>query len=335
MIEQAIMQLSANETLSYDTAKAVMDEIMGGTASDVQISAYLTALTIKGETIEEITASAASMREHCVRLLHDMDVLEIVGTGGDQSNSFNISTTSALVIAAGGVPVAKHGNRAASSISGSADVLEALGVNILTSPERSKEILQEIGICFLFAQKYHLAMKYVASVRKELRFRTIFNILGPLSNPAGATMQVMGVYDEALVKPLATVLCNLGVKRAMVVYGQDKLDEISMSAPTTICEVKDGAYTSYTITPEDFGYTRCEKAALVGGSPAENAKITTAILNGEQGSRREAVCLNAGAGLYIAGKADSFAAGVALAEQLIDSKCALEKLEAFVRCSNA
>ncbi|MFI3313701.1 MAG: anthranilate phosphoribosyltransferase [Eubacteriales bacterium] len=335
MIEQAIMKLSQKETLPYDMAKSVMDEIMGGTATNVQISSYLTALVMKGETIDEITASAASMRQHCVRLLHEMPVLEIVGTGGDQSNSFNISTTSSIVIAAGGVPVAKHGNRAASSLCGSADVLEALGINIMTSPERSKEILEEIGICFLFAQKYHMAMKYVASVRKELRFRTIFNILGPLSNPAGATMQVMGVYDQNLVKPLAEVLCNLGVGRAMVVFGQEKLDEISMSAPTTVCEVKDGKFTSYEICPEDFGYARCDKADLVGGSPAVNADITMSILNGETGSCRNAVCLNAGAGLYIAGKADTLAGGVKLAEQLLDSGAALEKLNQFIACSNA
>ncbi len=334
MIEQAIVALSQNENLSYDMAKSVMDEIMGGSASDVQISSYLTALTIKGETIDEITASAASMREHCVRLLHDMEVLEIVGTGGDRSNSFNISTTSALVIAAGGVPVAKHGNRAASSLSGSADVLEALGVNIMVSPQESKQILEDIGICFLFAQKYHQAMKYVAGVRKELRFRTIFNILGPLSNPAGATMQVMGVYDEKLVKPLAEVLCNLGVRRAMVVYGQDRLDEISMSAPTTVCEVREGTYTSYQIAPEDFGFPRCDKEALVGGTAQENGAITQSILNGESGSRRHAVCLNAGAGLYVAGKADSLEGGVRLAESLIDSGAAREKLQQFVAHSN-
>ncbi|MFI3237359.1 MAG: anthranilate phosphoribosyltransferase [Lachnospiraceae bacterium] len=334
MIEQAIIKLSQNEDVAYDMAKDVMDEIMDGVASDVQISSYLTALAIKGETIDEITASAASMREHCVRLLHEMEVLEIVGTGGDQSNSFNISTTSSIVIAAGGVPVAKHGNRASSSISGSADVLEALGVNIMTSPERSKEILGEIGICFLFAQKYHLAMKYVAGVRKELRFRTIFNILGPLSNPAGATMQVMGVYDEALVKPLAKVLCNLGVKRAMVVFGQDKLDEISMSSKTTVCEVKNGAYESYEISPQDFGYAICDKNELVGGTPEENAKITMNILSGEKSSRRDAVCMNAGAGLYIAGRADTLAGGIKLAEDIIDSKKALAKLNEFITYSN-
>lgn len=334
MIKEAILSLSNNESLDYETAKSVMDEIMGGTATDVQISAYLTALAIKGETIDEICASAASMREHCVRLLHDMPVLEIVGTGGDKSNSFNISTTSSLVIAAGGVPVAKHGNRAASSKSGAADVLEALGVNIMTTAERSRDILSEIGICFLFAQKYHLAMKYVAGVRKELQFRTIFNILGPLSNPAGATMQVMGVYDEKLVEPLAKVLSKLAVSRAMVVFGQDKLDEISMSSATTICEVKDDYYRSYEICPEDFGYTRCEKADLEGGSPEDNAKITMDILNGVKGPKRDAVCLNAGAGLFIGGKTDSLEEGVHMAETLIDSGKALEKLQQFIACSN-
>ncbi|WP_409968966.1 anthranilate phosphoribosyltransferase [Bengtsoniella intestinalis] len=334
MIEQAIIALSQHQDLPYDTAKEVMNQIMSGQTSDVQISAYITALAIKGETIDEITASAASMREHCVRLLHDQAVLEIVGTGGDQSNSFNISTTASLVIAAGGIPVAKHGNRASSSRSGSADVLEALGVNIQISPEQSKALLDDIGICFLFAQKYHQAMKYVAAVRKELKFRTIFNILGPLSNPAGATMQVMGVYDEKLVEPLAKVLCNLNVNRALVVYGQEKLDEISMSCPTTVCEVKDGYYRSYEITPEQFGYTRCDKDALVGGTPTENAAITMSILKGEQGSCRDAVCLNAGAGLYIGGKADTLEAGVRLAEQMIDSGKALEKLQQFVAQSN-
>ena len=216
--------------------------------------AYLTALALKGETIDEITASAAGMRAHCIKLLHNLDVLEIVGTGGDGSNSFNISTTSSLVIAAGGVPVAKHGNRAASSKSGAADVLEALGVKITLTPERSAEILKKINICFLFAQNYHIAMKYVAPIRKELGIRTVFNILGPLSNPAGANMELMGVYDQSLVEPLAQVMANLGVNRGMVVYGQDSLDEISMCAPTSVCEIRDGKFTSYEITPEQFGY---------------------------------------------------------------------------------
>ncbi len=334
MIQDSIIKLSKKENLEFNEAKTVMDEIMGGSASDVQISSYLTALTLKGETIDEITASASSMREHCVRLLHDMEVLEIVGTGGDGSNSFNISTTSSLVISAGGVPVAKHGNRAASSMSGSADVLEALGVNIMVTPEKSKKILEDIGICFLFAQKYHLAMKYVAGVRKELRFRTIFNILGPLSNPAGATMQVMGVYDESLVEPLAKVLAALGVKRAMVVYGKDKIDEISMHDKTVVCEVKDGTYQYYEIEPENFGYTKCGKNDLLGGTPQENAQITLEILNGEKSAKRDAVCLNAGAGLYIAGKADTLADGVKLAEKIIDDKLALAKLDEFIKATN-
>ena len=335
MIKEALIKLSKKQDLAYAEAEAVMDEIMSGQATPVQMSAYLTALSLKGETIDEITASAAGMRAHCIKLLHNLDVLEIVGTGGDGSNSFNISTTSSLVIAAGGVPVAKHGNRAASSKSGAADVLEALGVKITLTPERSAEILKKINICFLFAQNYHIAMKYVAPIRKELGIRTVFNILGPLSNPAGANMELMGVYDQSLVEPLAQVMANLGVDRGMVVYGQDSLDEISMCAPTSVCEIRDGKFTSYEITPEQFGYERCEKGALTGGTPAENAEITKAILKGEEkGSKRQAVCLNAGAALYIAGKAASIEEGVKLAESLIDSGAALKKLEEFVEETN-
>ena len=335
MIKEAIIKLSKKQDLAYAEAEAVMDEIMSGQATPVQMSAYLTALALKGETIDEITASAAGMRAHCIKLLHNLDVLEIVGTGGDGSNSFNISTTSSLVIAAGGVPVAKHGNRAASSKSGAADVLEALGVKITLTPERSAEILKKINICFLFAQNYHIAMKYVAPIRKELGIRTVFNILGPLSNPAGANMELMGVYDQSLVEPLTQVMANLGVNRGMVVYGQDSLDEISMCAPTSVCEIRDGKFTSYEITPEQFGYERCEKGALTGGTPAENAEITKAILKGEEkGPKRQAVCLNAGAALYIAGKAASIEEGVKLAEFLIDSGAALKKLEEFVEETN-
>lgn len=335
MIKEAIIKLSKKQDLAYAEAEAVMDEIMSGQATPVQMSAYLTALALKGETIDEITASAAGMRAHCIKLLHNLDVLEIVGTGGDGSNSFNISTTSSLVIAAGGVPVAKHGNRAASSKSGAADVLEALGVKITLTPERSAEILKKINICFLFAQNYHIAMKYVAPIRKELGIRTVFNILGPLSNPAGANMELMGVYDQSLVEPLAQVMANLGVNRGMVVYGQDSLDEISMCAPTSVCEIRDGKFTSYEITPEQFGYERCEKGALTGGTPAENAEITKAILKGEEkGPKRQAVCLNAGAALYIAGKAASIEEGVKLSESLIDSGAALKKLGEFVEETN-
>lgn len=335
MIKEAIVKLSQKQDIGYEMAKAVMDEIMSGEASDVQESAYLTALAMKGETIEEITGSAEEMRNHCTRLLHDMDVLEIVGTGGDGANSFNISTTASIVIAAGDVPVAKHGNRAASSKSGAADCLEALGVNIEVAPAKSTELLSRIGICFLFAQKYHTAMRFVGPVRKELGIRTIFNILGPLANPAGATMQVMGVYEEELVEPLARVLANLGVKSAMVVYGMDKLDEISMSADTKVCEVRNATYTNYTIKPEDFGFARCSKEELVGGTPEENAAITTAILKGEdRGPKREAVVMNAGAGLYVAGKAASLQEGVRMAESLIDSGKAYKKLQDFIQYSN-
>lgn len=332
MIKEAIIKLSKKQDLSYEEAEQVMNEIMEGQASDVQKSAYLTALSMKGENIDEITASAAGMRAHCIKLLHNMDVLEIVGTGGDGANSFNISTTSAMVIAAAGVPVAKHGNRAASSRSGAADVLEALGVQIDLPPKRSAELLHEIQICFLFAQNYHIAMKYVAPIRKELGIRTVFNILGPLSNPAGANMELMGVYEQELVEPLAQVMAKLGVVRGMVVYGQDKLDEISMSAPTSVCEIRDGWFQSYEITPEQFGYTRCAKTELTGGTPEENAEITKSILGGEErGAKRCAVCLNAGAAIYIAGKTRSMEEGVRMAERIIDDGRAMNKLEQFIR----
>ncbi len=334
MIKEAIISLIEKKDLSFEQAKKVMDEIMSGKATEVQMSAYLTALALKGETIDEITGSAAGMRQHCIKLLHDMEVLEIVGTGGDRSDSFNISTTASFVISAGGVPVAKHGNRAASSRCGAADCLEALGVNITIPPEKSSELLQKINMCFLFAQNYHIAMKYVAPVRRELGFRTVFNILGPLSNPAGATMEVMGVYDEALVEPLARVMKNLGVNSGMVVYGQDCLDEISMSAPTTVCEIKNGAFCTYTITPEQFGFQMCQKEELKGGSPAENAMITKKILHGQKGAKRNAVVLNAGAGLYVAGKTQTLKEGIRLAEELIDSGKAKAQMEAFIAQSN-
>ena len=331
MIKEAILKLAKKEDLAYGMAEEVMNEIMSGKATPVQMSAYLTALALKGETIDEITASAAGMRAHCIKLLHDMDVLEIVGTGGDGSNSFNISTTSSLVIAAAGVPVAKHGNRAASSKSGAADVLEALGVDITIPPERSAQLLKDINICFLFAQNYHVAMKYVAPIRKELGIRTVFNILGPLSNPAGANMELMGVFDESLVEPLAQVMAKLGVARGMVVYGRDSLDEISMCESTAVCEIKDGWFQSYELTPEQFGYERCDKSELTGGTPEENAEITRAILEGrEKGAKRQAVCLNAGAALYITGRTETIEEGVRLAEKLIDEGAALKKLDEFI-----
>jgi len=335
MIREAIYKLANKEDLTYEMAEGVMDEIMSGKASEVQMSAYLTALSMKGETIDEITASAVGMRAHGTKLEHDMEALEIVGTGGDGSNSFNISTTAAIVIAAGGAYVAKHGNRAASSKSGAADVLEALGVNIDIPPERSSELLKELHICFLFSQKYHTAMKHVGPIRKELGIRTVFNILGPLSNPAETSMELMGVFDGELVEPLAQVLGKLGVNRGMVVYGKDKLDEISMCAPTSVCEINNGKFTSYELTPEQFGYDRCDKSDLVGGTPEENAEITRRILDGrEQGPKRQAVCLNAGAALYITDRASSIEDGVRMAERLIDDGLAAEKLEQFIEESN-
>lgn len=337
MIKEAILKLSKKENLNYEEAKEVMNEIMSGKATAVQMSSYLTALSMKGETIEEITGSAAGMRANCIKLLHNMEILEIVGTGGDNSNSFNISTASAIVIAAGGVAVAKHGNRAASSKCGAADVLEELGININISPEKSREILSKINICFLFAQNYHIAMKYVAPVRKELGIRTVFNILGPLSNPAGANIELMGVYDESLIEPLAKVMQNLGVKRGMVVYGTDKIDEISMSSETKVCEILDKEnLKSYTISPKDFGYDFCDKKELEGGSVKENAEIIRNIFNlKDNGAKRKAVCMNAGAGFYIAKKVKNIKEGVQMAENLIDEKKAFEKLEDFIKESNS
>ena len=334
MINEAIIKLAAKEDLSYEMAIGAMDEIMGGKATPVQMSAFLTAMSMKGETIEEITACAAGMRKHCIRLLNDQELLEIVGTGGDRSNSFNISTTASILVSAAGVPVAKHGNRAASSKSGAADCLEALGVKISLPPERSREILEKINLCFLFAQNYHLSMKYVAPVRKELGIRTIFNILGPLTNPAGASMQLMGVYEEALVEPMAKVLMNLGVKKGMVVYGQDCLDEISLSAPTTIGEFRNGTYKKYVIAPEDYGFQRCRKEDLQGGTPEENAAITRAVLNGEKGPKRNAVVLNAAAGLVIGQDGIDLREAIHEMEKIIDSGKAAEQLEKFIQLSN-
>lgn len=334
-IGEAIIRLSKKQDIGYEMARDVMNEIMSGEASDVQKSAYLTALSMKGETIEEITGSAEAMRDHALPVNHGMEVMEIVGTGGDGSNSFNISTTASLIIAGAGVPVAKHGNRAASSRSGAADCLEALGVNISVEPEKAEELLREAGICFLFAQKYHTAMKYVGPVRKELGIRTVFNILGPLTNPARACMQVMGVYDESLLEPMAKALSNLGVKRGMVVYGCERLDEISICGPTSICCFKEGKIRMSTITPESAGLKRGEPGELLGGTPAENAAITRAILEGrERGAKRDAAVLNAAAALLVAGKADSLAKAVKLAEETIDSGRALRKLEQFVTLSN-
>ncbi len=338
MIKEAIVKIVSKQDLTYDEAYTVMNEIMSGETTPTQNAAFLASLSTKSaraETTSEIAGCAAAMRDHATKVDTDLDLFEIVGTGGDNAHSFNISTTSALIAAAGGVKVAKHGNRAASSACGTADCLEALGVNIEQSPDKCRELLNDVGICFFFAQKYHTSMKYVGAIRRELGFRTVFNILGPLTNPGSPKMQLLGVYDDYLVEPLAQVLIELGIKRGMVVYGTDKLDEISLSAPTRICEIKDGWYKTYTITPEQFGFERCTKDDLKGGTPQENAQIVRRILGGEKGHKRSAALLNAGASLYIAGKADSMQNGIKLAAELIDSGKALKTLESFIEKSNS
>lgn len=339
MIKEAIVKIVDKQDLSYDEAYAVISEIMSGETTPTQNAAFLAALSTKStkaETIDEITGCAAAMRDAATKFENDLDLLEIVGTGGDNAHSFNISTTSAMVIAASGILVSKHGNRAASSLSGTADCLEALGVNIDLDPEKCREMLEKTGFCFFFAQKYHTSMKYVGPIRKELGIRTVFNILGPLTNPASPKHHLLGVYDASLVVPVAQVLMNLGSQSGMVVFGKDKLDEVSLSAPTLVCEYKDGWMKNYEITPEQFGFERCTKDDLLGGTPAENAEITRGILSGEiQGHKRNTVLLNAGAAIYVGGKADSIADGVKLAAELIDSGKALETLEKVIAVSNS
>ena len=339
MIKEAIAKIVTKQDLTYDEAYGVMMEIMKGETTPTQNAAFLAALSTKStkaETIDEIAGCAAAMRDNALKVDTDLDLLEIVGTGGDNAGSINISTTSALIIAAAGIKVAKHGNRAASSKCGAADCLEALGVNIDLAPEKCVELLEKVGICFFFAQKYHPSMKYVGAIRRELGFRTVFNILGPLTNPTHPKTQLLGVYDESLCEPLAKVLMSLGVKRGMVVFGQDKLDEISISAPTTVCEFKGDMYKNYEIRPEDFGFMTADKSELVGGTPAENAAITLAILNGEEkGAKLNAVLMNAGAAIYLGGKADTLADGVKLAQKLVESGVALKKLNEFIEASNS
>lgn len=333
MIKEAIYEIVNGNDLSYEMAEQVMDEIMSGEASQIHMGAFLTGLRMKGETIDEITACAAGMRKHCTRLLHDMDVLEIVGTGGDEVGTFNISTISSMVVSAAGIPVAKHGNRSVSSKCGAADVLEALGADITISPAKSTKILDEIGFCFLFAQTYHTAMRFVAPVRKELGIRTIFNILGPLANPAGANYQLLGVYDEKLVEPLTQVLLKLGVKRAIVVHGQDGLDEITLSAPTTCCELRDGTLKSYVLEPEQVGLKKCSLNELIGGDPEENAAIAMSILNGEKGPKRDAVVLNSAACIYMVRDGITLTDAVKEAEEILDSGRARVQLEKYVALS--
>ena len=338
MIKEAIVKIVNKQDLTYEEAYTVMNEIMDGKTTPTQNAAFLAALSTKSaraETIDEITGCATAMREHALRVDTDMDVLEIVGTGGDGAQSFNISTTSAFVAAAAGLKVAKHGNRAASSKSGTADCLEALGSNISLEPEKCVELLEKTGFCFFFAQKYHASMKYVGAIRKELGFRTVFNILGPLTNPASPSCYLLGVYDGYLADPVAKVLGSLGVRHALVVYGTDKLDELSLSAPSLVCELKDGEVTSYVVNPEDFGLTRCKKEDLAGGTPEENAAITRGILNGTiTGPKKDVVLLNAGAALYAGGKVPSIEEGVKMADELITSGEAFTVMEAYIRESN-
>lgn len=335
MIQEAIAKLVKNENLTYDIAADVMDEIMSGKATDAQKAAFLTAMHMKGETIDEITACAAIMRKHCGVFSYDVpEVIDIVGTGGDCAGTFNISTLASVVASSVGAKVAKHGNRAASSKCGTADVLEELGVNLMADEKVSASCLEDFGLCFLFAQKYHTAMRFVGAVRKEIKIPTVFNLLGPLANPAKANLQLLGVYDKSLVKPLATVLSNLGVKRGMVVYGNDCLDEISMSATTTVCEFKDGKFEEYTLDPEKYGFSFCKKEDLVGGTPTENAAIAKAILDGEKGPKRDAVVINAAAALHITNQI-TIEEGIALAQEAIDSGKAKEQLEKFIAATNA
>lgn len=335
MIKEAIYKLIKGKDLTYEESKCVMEEMMDGTATQAQMGAFLTGLRMQGETIDEITAFATVMREKGIKIQPQREVIDIVGTGGDEVGTFNISTTSAFVVAAGGVPVAKHGNRSVSSKSGAADVLEKLGVNLMLTPGQNEQILNQSGMCFMFAQVYHSSMKYAAPVRKELGIRTVFNILGPLSNPAAATMQLLGVYDEKLAYPLAQVLSNLGVTRGVVVCGKDGLDEITLTGETTIHEIRNGEIRDYTITPEELGLKSCQLSELIGGTPEENAKITEDILSGkEKGSKRDVILMNAGMCLYLGLDGITLKEGVEMAADIIDSGKAYQKLKEFVKDTN-
>ena len=330
MIREAIAKLSKKENLTYEEAKGVMEEMMDGTATQAQMGGFLMALSMQGETIEEITAFANVMRDKGIKIQPEREVIDILGTGGDQVGTFNISTTSAFIVAAGGVPVAKHGNRSVSSRSGAADVLEKLGIQVALSAQQNEEVLNKTGICFMFAPVYHSSMKYAAPVRKELGVRTVFNILGPLSNPAGATMQLLGVYDKKLAEPLAQVLANLGVTRGVAVCGEDGLDEITLTGETDVYEIRFGKITSYTISPEQFGLTRCPLEELIGGTPEENAQITMDILTGKEiGAKRDVVLMNAGMSLYLGIDGITLADGIEMARDLITSGKALAKYEEF------
>ncbi|WP_295165009.1 anthranilate phosphoribosyltransferase [Selenomonas sp. F0473] len=338
MIKEAIKKIVDKKDLYYDEAYAVMNEIMSGETTAVENAAYLAALSTKSsgmETIDEIAGSAAAMRSHAERVIHEgMEVIDIVGTGGDHSGSINVSTTASFIAAAAGLKVCKHGNRAASSKCGTADCLEALGVNIDQPPEKVREELERVGIAFLFAQRYHQSMKHVGAIRRELGIRTVFNILGPLTNPSHPECMLLGVYGDHLLRPLARVLPTLGVKRALIVHGTDCMDEISIGAPTKIREIVDGRENAYEISPADFGIPIADKEAVRGGSPEENAAVTRGILSGEIIDARADVCLlNAGAAIYIYGTAPSIAAGIDAARRTIADGSALRKLDDFIKIS--
>ena len=334
MIKEAIYDVINGKNLDFSTAKQAMQEIMEGKATNAQIGGFLTALRLKGETIDEITAFAQAMREKCSTVKHSQDVFEIVGTGGDEANTFNISTTAGFVIASADVQVAKHGNRSVSSKCGAADCLEALGTNLNLNANQNTQMLNKTGMCFMFAPLYHASMKYAAPVRRELGVRTVFNILGPLGNPAGATMQLMGVYSEELVEPLAQVLANLGIKRGAVVFGYDGLDEITACNKTLVCEINNGKLEVYTLDPKDYGIDYAKSEELVGGDKFINAQITRNILLGEKGAKRNAVLLNAGMSLHLSKPDLSIADGIKLAQNLIDSGKAYKQMEQFIKYSN-
>ena len=335
MIQKAIKEVLEGKDLDFETTRTVMHQIMDGTATPAQMGALLAGLRMKGETVEEITACATAMREKGMKINPVRNVIDIVGTGGDGTNTFNISTTAAFVIAAGGVPVAKHGNRGVSSKSGAADVLEHLGINLHLTPAQSELVLEKSNMCFMFAQIYHSSMKYAAPVRKEMGVRTIFNVLGPLCNPAGATMQLMGVYDHKLVEPLAQVLSNLGVVRGVVVSGSDGMDEVTLTGETHVCEIRHGTLMPYSISPEQFGFQPCQLQDLSGGTPEDNARITVDILAGkERGPRRDVVVLNSALGLYLGIDNCSIEDCLVMAQELIDSGKALAKLEEVRRLTN-
>lgn len=337
MIEAYIQKLADGQNLTYDEAKQAMDEILEGKATPAQIAGYLVALRIKGETIDEISGSAAMMNSKSIGITPDVeDYVDCVGTGGDGTNTFNISTTAAFVICGAGAKTAKHGNRAVSSKCGSADVLEALGVNIMLTPEQVKECVEKTGIGFMFARTMHPTLKNVSGVRSELKLRTIFNILGPLSNPSNAKHQVIGVFDPELTHPLASAMMNLGVTEGMAVCGVDNnMDELSILGKTKISEIKNGEVIDYYISPEEVGLKTAKAEDIAGGTKEENARISLDILNGEKGPKRDIVVLNAGAAIYTTGLASSIEEGVRLAEDAIDSGNALAKLEELKAFTNS